>query len=172
MLDMEQQAAAADAVAEMPWLSRAAATPPRSPQARQEVVVHSEPDVQPHNSVLISATAPPPAEVEVAASSSVLDRRPGRSRATPVNAPEADKAQQFDAELGDAVVVGGRRGVISWSGLPEHAFAAVRWDDDGQESEPLPLDEMMKVQDGSAVVHSQGVSKAGVEARRGLPLLW
>jgi len=73
------------------------------------------------------------------------------------------KAGHPDIQLGDRVFIEGRSGVISWNGLPDHAFAAVRWDDDGQESEPLPLAEMVKVgsADGFAMTQTHQYSNRG-----------
>jgi len=96
---------------------------------------------------------------EAAPLSAEWGRRPGLSgeavAGPPVVAME-DEAWPFNAQLGDRVLIEGRLGVISWNGLPEHNFAAVRWDDDGEESEPLPLGELLKVSE---------------EAGHGLPLI-
>lgn len=43
-------------------------------------------------------------------------------------------------KVGDPVIVRGRRGTVTWCGLPTHEFAAVRWLDNRKESEPMPLE--------------------------------
>lgn len=103
--------------------------------------------------------------------STELDAWPGNSRGTSATLSGMEKARMFHFQVGDRVLVDGRLGVISWNGLPEHKFAAVRWDDDDQESEPLPLAEMCKVEDSPTFSMNHSALKAGVEASRGLPLL-
>lgn len=43
-------------------------------------------------------------------------------------------------KVGDPVIVRGRRGTVTWCGLPTHEFAAVRWLDSRRESEPMSLE--------------------------------
>jgi len=91
--------------------------------------------------------APPfsPMEGHEVAADSAAEGWRGCSERLPAQPRPTDKAEPLDVKIGDLVVVDGRRGIISWNGLPEHAFAAVRWDDDGQESDPLPLYDIRKV---------------------------
>jgi len=43
------------------------------------------------------------------------------------------------------VSAGGRPGAVIWDGRPEHKFVKLRWDDDGTESDILPLSEIKLV---------------------------
>lgn len=45
-------------------------------------------------------------------------------------------------QVGDEVMVHDRVGICIWDGRPEHQYARVRWDDDGSESEILPVSQI------------------------------
>lgn len=51
-------------------------------------------------------------------------------------------------KVGDPVIVRGRRGTVTWCGLPTHEFAAVRWLDNRKESEPVPLEIIDRDEEG------------------------
>jgi len=57
-----------------------------------------------------------------------------------LDAPKGPSRSSF--KVGDEVMVHDRVGICIWDGRPEHQYARVRWDDDGSESEILPVSQI------------------------------